>query len=108
MLLESVGPPLLDAVRQDIQPLFAELRMQMEQMLAAQSTELSTTVVAKLSTTLRIVQGIQSWMDHLLAQQTAPPAVHQRGGPLSVSNGVREKSMVSSFNGDRVLSSKPP
>ncbi|THH31153.1 hypothetical protein EUX98_g3039 [Antrodiella citrinella] len=62
-LIAACQPRLIQAMRQDIQPLLEEMKTAVETMVQTQSTELCNVVLSKLTTTLQTVQTIASWMD---------------------------------------------
>ena len=95
VLIESLLPPLLAAVRQDIEPRVGELQSNVEDLISAQNEELSATVVSKLGNVKRAMEVIKNWMDKIL-QEGSVGGVHignPNGGPLQVSNGVRAISV---------------
>ena len=86
-LVETLGPTLLETVRQDIQPLLSDMHKRIEEMLAEQNTQLSTNVMSKLGTTLRTVQTISTWMESVV--RTADPRAAQHLiSPSPFTNGV--------------------
>ncbi|THG99220.1 hypothetical protein EW026_g3090 [Hermanssonia centrifuga] len=96
-ILESIAPSMLAAVRQDIQPLLADVRSNVEDLLRKQSTELSTAVMAKLSLTLKTVEMISEWMEQM-SQGGMPNGVqYANGGTLS---GAARGNMLPPMKGD--------
>lgn len=86
-ILDTLGPSLCETVRQDIQPLLSEMHKRIEDMLAEQSNELSTSVFTKLSTTLQTVQTISKWIDSIVKTAQLPNASHL-ANPSPFTNGV--------------------
>lgn len=106
ILLDTLGPPLRESVRQEIQPLLEEAQRHIEEMLTARDTEISTNVASKMVSTLRAVQTIKTWMDGIIRTTSIPavpaattathynpsPMPHASGVPLQAAAGVRASS----------------
>ncbi|KAF7793072.1 hypothetical protein EIP86_004179 [Pleurotus ostreatoroseus] len=93
VLIESLLPPLLAAVRQDIEPRVGELQSHVEELISAQNEELSATVISKLGNASRAMEVIKNWMDKILQEGNVGGVHIPNSGPLQVSNGVRAISV---------------
>ncbi|CAL1705035.1 unnamed protein product [Somion occarium] len=63
-LMFSSYPIILQAIQEDLKPTIAELQNHIQNMLQAHSEELSTTVMSKLSMTLKTVETFSAWLEN--------------------------------------------
>lgn len=83
-IVAACQPRLIQAMRQDIQPLLEDMKSAVETMVQTQSTELCNVVLSKLAATLQTVQTIASWMD----------SVKQSGRQAHPANGAASQKIA--------------
>ncbi|TBU35773.1 hypothetical protein BD311DRAFT_860259 [Dichomitus squalens] len=70
-IIETVRPPLLTAMHQQMQPLLNESHAHIEQMLKDQLNQVNGALLAQITPTIRAVELVSNWVDKVRAP---PPA----------------------------------
>lgn len=83
-IMETVGPRLLQSIRQDIAPMFEDLKDSVQEMTTKQNTQLAQNVMNKLQLTFKTVEVIYAWMNRTVAAQMPPPPA-PAGSPAVMS-----------------------
>lgn len=97
-LVEALRPPIIASIREEIGPLFTEVRSEVETLLERRTQELSMQLVAKLSLVLKTQKAIQEWMEREVKGQNSSQNGKSVSPHTSVTPG-RERSASTRING---------
>ncbi|GBE82067.1 hypothetical protein SCP_0404450 [Sparassis crispa] len=67
-LVEAVKPVILQSLHEDIWLLLEDAKNNMQNLLQEQNSQMYVTVLSKMATTVKIVEFLATWMDHLPRQ----------------------------------------
>ena len=124
-IVDTIGPLVLQSVRDDITPMLEQLKEGVQALLQRQNTQIAQSVMSKLQLTLKTVEVIYAWMNRTVAGQTpqptpasamaAPARIGQTNGASSVhgastpiAGGSTSRGSTPVTNGTAVLNTMIP